>query len=87
MIRCFLLFSACFFLPNLTADQEIPGFDIGGALRFNYHLSSFKEEQVSRGSDFDYNIFRINAIAPYIEINRNTEYRLNWERFKGGMKT
>ncbi|TBW30425.1 hypothetical protein EZJ28_00850 [Gramella sp. KN1008] len=65
--------------------QESPEVDIGGALRFNYNLSSWKPEQKKRGGDFGYDMFRINAIAAYKGIYVNAEYRHYSEAFGGGM--
>ncbi|WP_416384485.1 hypothetical protein [Salinimicrobium sp. HB62] len=65
--------------------QESPEVDIGGALRFNYNLSSWKPEQKKRGGDFGYDMFRINAVAAYRGIYVNAEYRHYSEAFGGGM--
>ncbi len=65
--------------------QEEPEVDIGGALRFNYNLSSWKPEQKNRGGDFGYDMFRINANAAYKGIYLNAEYRFYSEAFGGGM--
>ncbi|GAB3008404.1 outer membrane beta barrel protein [Cyclobacterium sediminis] len=69
-----------------TADaQEVPEVAIGGALRFNYNLSSWKPAQKRRGGEFGYDLFRINAKAAYKGINLNAEYRLYSNAFGGGM--
>ncbi len=77
-----------FFCGNFRSDlhaQESPEVDIGGALRFNYNLSSWKPEQKKRGGDFGYDLFRVNAVAAYQGIYVNAEYRLYSEAFGGGM--
>lgn len=74
-----------FFCSNFLRAQEVPEVDIGGALRFNYNLSSWKPEQKKRGGDFGYDLFRINAVAAYQGIYVNAEYRLYSEAFGGGM--
>lgn len=79
-----LLLCSYFFVPPLQA-QESPEVDIGGALRFNYNLSSWKPEQKTRGGDFGYDMFRINANAAYKGIYLNAEYRLYSDGFGGGM--
>lgn len=71
-------------VPVMQA-QESPEVDVGGALRFNYNLSSWKTEQKTRGGDFGYDLFRINAIAAYKGIYMNAEYRHYSEGFGGGM--
>lgn len=70
---------------NPVLAQEDPEVSIGGALRFNYNLSSWKPAQKSRGGDFGYDLFRINAMAAYKGIYLNAEYRLYSEAFGGGM--
>jgi len=57
----FSFFSSVIF-SDLTAQKK-PEVDLGGALRFNYILSSWKPEQKKRGGDFGYDMFRINAKA------------------------
>lgn len=70
---------------NTLHAQEVPELAIGGALRFNYNLSSWKPEQKRRGGDFGYDLFRINTQAAYKGINLNAEYRLYSNAFGGGM--
>lgn len=84
IIPVILFFFCSNFLSDLRA-QESPEVDIGGALRFNYNLSSWKPEQKKRGGDFGYDLFRINAVAAYQGIYVNAEYRLYSEAFGGGM--
>ena len=86
MLRKFILFSFILLLisTNLFA-QEKPEVQIGGALRFNYNLSSWKEGQKNRGGDFGYDVFRVNAKAKYKGVKLNAEYRLYSEGFGGGM--
>jgi len=50
--------------------------DIGGALRYNYNLSSWKENQVKRGGDFGFEVFRVDVDAKY----KNWELRID-QRF------
>lgn len=80
-----MIFLSCpVFSVDLVA-QETPEVDIGGALRFNYNLSSWKPEQKKRGGDFGYDMFRINAVAAYRGIYVNAEFRHYSEAFGGGM--
>ncbi len=64
--------------------QEDPKISVGGALRFNYNLSSWKEGQKNRGGDFGYDMFRVNFNASWKDIYLNAEYRLYSEAFGGG---
>ncbi|MBT8295056.1 MAG: hypothetical protein KJO51_01425, partial [Gramella sp.] len=68
---------------NLQAQEKLE-VDVGGALRFNYNLSSWKEGQKDRGGDFGYDMFRINFKAVYKGIYLDAEYRLYSEDFGGG---
>ncbi|MFO7978513.1 MAG: hypothetical protein R6U64_07620 [Bacteroidales bacterium] len=58
---------------------------VGGALRFNYNLSSWKEGQMKRGGDLGYDLFRLNVLGSYNGIRLNAEYRWYSEGFGGGM--
>ncbi|SDL35486.1 hypothetical protein SAMN04488034_103294 [Salinimicrobium catena] len=72
-------------LGLFSTAQESPEVDLGGALRFNYNLSSWKPEQKNRGGDFGYDMFRINAVAAYKGVYVNAEFRHYSESFGGGM--
>ena len=58
---------------------------IGGALRLNYNLSTWKKNQVKRGGDFGFDLFRINVNAEHKGVTLNAEYRLYSAGFGGGM--
>jgi hypothetical protein len=73
------------FVGYPAQSQEKPEVQFGGALRFNYNLSTWKEGQKNRGGDFGYDMFRINSIASYKGVKLNAEYRLYSESFGGGM--
>ncbi|MHA6248461.1 hypothetical protein ACXYMU_11025 [Pontibacter sp. CAU 1760] len=86
-----LLLAFALFLSNFASAQspddkpeEKPTLQLGGALRFNYNLSTWKDDQVERGGDFGFDVFRINAIAAYKGIKLNAEYRQYSEGFGGG---
>lgn len=74
-----------FFTSFPVFSQEEPEISVGGALRYNYNLSSWKDGQKDRGGDFGYDMFRINATAAFKDVYLNTEYRLYSESFGGGM--
>lgn len=78
-----LIVLTCFTIPSQAQDK--PEVSVGGALRFNYNLSSWKPEQKQRGGDFGYDVFRINATGSYKGIYLNAEYRLYSQSFGGGM--
>ena len=70
--------------PEEKAEDK-PYLKLGGALRFNYNLSTWKDDQLERGGDFGFDIFRINAEAAYKGIKLNAEYRFYSQEFGGGM--
>jgi hypothetical protein len=72
-------------LASPVTAQDKPEIQIGGAVRFNYNLSSWKEGQKKRGGDFGYDVFRVNAKGAYKGILMNAEYRLYSQGFGGGM--
>ncbi|GAA4830622.1 hypothetical protein [Algivirga pacifica] len=80
-------FLVSFLVTSLTTlnAQDTPNLELGGALRFNYNLSTWKDGQIDRGGDFGYDIFRVNAKAAYKGVKLNAEYRLYSEDFGGGM--
>ena len=83
--KTFYLSTFAFLLLFSVKAQDKPELKIGGALRFNYNLSSWKDGQKKRGGDFGYDMFRVNAKGAYKGIKLNAEYRLYSEGFGGGM--
>ena len=75
---------SCILCGQAVKSQEDPTLEIGGALRFNYNLSSWKEGQKNRGGDFGYDMFRVNVNGAYQGIYINAEYRLYSRSFGGG---
>lgn len=69
-------------LDSLSTDT--PQVDIGGALRFNYVYSSWKEEQKTKGGEFGYDMFRIDFDASYKKVYLKAEYRIYSDAFGGG---
>jgi hypothetical protein len=82
-LKMVLVFTLVPFISLFAQDK--PELHVGGALRFNYNLSSWKEGQKERGGDFGYDVFRVNAKAKYKGVKLNAEYRLYSEGFGGGM--
>ncbi len=80
-----LSFSLRGFSQEKETKEEKPEVTIGGALRFNYNLSTWKEGQKDRYGDFGFDIFRINAKAKYKGVKLDAEYRLYSQAFGGGM--
>lgn len=78
-----------FFITNSFAQEteksKGPNVKVGGALRFNYNLSSWKDSQIKRGGDFGFDVFRINVKADHKKIKLNAEYRFYSAGFGGGM--
>ncbi|WP_371815872.1 hypothetical protein [Flavobacterium sp. CS20] len=72
-----------FINPSIILAQDKPVVDLGGALRYNYNLSSWKSDQKERGGDFGYDVFRINTDVEYRGIRLQAEYRFYSESFGG----
>lgn len=66
-------------------SQDKPELDLGGALRYNYTLTTFRESQTKRGGDFGFDVFWIDAKASYRGITADAEFRLYPEFYGGGM--
>jgi hypothetical protein len=79
------LFLFFFSLSLWLQAQDKPQVKIGGAVRFNYNYSSWKEGQKKRGGDFGFDVFRLNATAKYKGLKLNAEYRMYAEDFGAGM--
>ncbi len=84
-LKTITLLITSIFLFNSFYAQQKPELHVGGALRFNYNLSSWKAGQKARGGDFGYDVFRVNAKAAHKGVKLNAEYRLYSEGFGGGM--
>ncbi|MET3114508.1 hypothetical protein AAKU52_002242 [Pedobacter sp. CG_S7] len=67
----------------IPSKPDKPILKIGGAVRFNYNLSSWKKEQVKRGGDFGLDMFRINADASFKNLDLHAEYRFYSKDFGG----
>ncbi|MEE9431674.1 MAG: hypothetical protein V3V16_11570 [Melioribacteraceae bacterium] len=80
-----LLLAFLLSINSFAQENKKPTLKIGGALRFNYNLSSWKPGQKARGGDFGFDVFRINAKAEHKGIKLNAEYRLYSSGFGGGM--
>lgn len=70
---------------NAQSEQEIPKVTVGGALRFNYNYSDWKEGSKDRGGDFGFDVFRIDVDAAYKKIILDAEYRFYSKSSGGGM--
>lgn len=84
----FLCLGVLFFSWSLMVSlraQDTPEVKLGGALRYNYNYSSWKEGQKNRGGDFGFDVFRLNAKASYKGLKLNAEYRFYSNSFGGGM--
>lgn len=82
-----LLIASVFVLIScgITFAQDKPEVKVGGALRYNYNYSSWKDGQKNRGGDLGFDVFRINAKAKYKGLKLNAEYRFYSKDFGGTM--
>lgn len=84
MITRFVIISFICCSASVHAQDKFK-IKIGGALRFNYVLSSWKDSQIKRGGDFGYDVFRIEPQVSYKGVSLNAEYRFYSDAFGGGM--
>lgn len=77
------LLSLCYSL--LIPAQEKPTVKLGGALRFNYNYSDWKNGNKKRGGDFGFDVFRLNINGAYKKIILDAEYRFYTTSSGGGM--
>ncbi len=76
----------CFLLCSMaTLAQDKPMVTVGGALRFNYNYSTWKDGQKKRGGDLGYDVFKLNTKAEYKGLKLNAEYRFYSSSSGGGM--
>ena len=71
-------------LANASYGQDVPELHLGGALRFNYNYSTWKEGQKNRGGDFGYDVFYLDVNAKYKGLYLDGEYRVYSKSFGGG---
>ncbi len=81
--RSFVFILSLLFASSLFAQEAKPSLKVGGALRYNYNLSSWKKEQVNRGGDFGFDTFIINAKAEYKGLKLVADYRFYTKEFGG----
>lgn len=78
------MFLACCSLhPALAQDR--PELELGGALRFNYNYSDWKDGNKKRGGDLGFDVFRLNVRGAYKQILLDAEYRFYAASSGGGM--
>lgn len=65
--------------------SDTPRFELGGALRFNYNYSDWKQDSKKHGGDFGFDVFRLNLKAEYKKIIMDAEYRFYAKSSGGGM--
>ncbi|WP_044209280.1 hypothetical protein [Flammeovirga sp. OC4] len=77
-------YTLIFTISISTYAQEKPEINIGGALRFNYNNSTWKETHQDTGGEFGYDMFAIKPTASYKGLGLNAEVRFYSQSF-GGM--
>ncbi|CAA0143583.1 hypothetical protein V2647_06565 [Tenacibaculum maritimum] len=65
--------------------QEKPNVELHGALRFNYKLYSWNQQQQKRGGDIGYDMFAINPKASYKGLTLQVKYRLYAQEYGAGL--
>ncbi len=79
------LLAVLLMLPCTVLAQENPQVHIGGALRFNYNISTYDKLQQIRGGDINYDMFAISPKVSYKDLYVDIEYRLYEHQYGGGM--
>ncbi|ANQ48045.1 hypothetical protein MY04_0663 [Flammeovirga sp. MY04] len=82
-MKKYLLLSFLFLLSTPLFSQDKPEFHFGGALRFNYNYSTWKEGHQQRGGDFGYDMFSLQPTLKYKGIGLKTDIRIYSEAFGG----
>ncbi|NLR91933.1 hypothetical protein [Flammeovirga agarivorans] len=80
-----LLFLLFFFSLPQSYAQDKPEIHFGGALRFNYNYSDWKEGHKKRGGDFGYDMFSLRPTASYKGLGLNVDLRIYSDAFGGIM--
>lgn len=70
-------------LPTYLIANDRPKVTLGGALRFNYNYSNWKEESKNKGGDFGFDVFRLNVNATYGNLYLDADYRM-YPKSSGG---
>ncbi|OHX65115.1 hypothetical protein [Flammeovirga pacifica] len=82
-MKKYLLLSFFFFSTLSIFGQDKPEVHFGGALRFNYNNSSWKEGHQQRGGDFGYDMFSLRPEAKYKGIGLKADLRIYSDAFGG----
>lgn len=87
MKKILLLLSMSLFATEVVAQSNDSStelaIDIGGALRFNYNYSSWKQQQKTRGGDFGFEVFLIKLDAEYGKLEMHLDQRFYAESSGG----
>jgi hypothetical protein len=62
-------------LAVAKTEKKDEGIKIGGAIRANYSVTSYDEDNEDRNGDFDFDIFRLNVSGKINDISVNGEIR------------
>lgn len=81
----FLLFVGFVKGEEKKEKREWPVFKLGGALRFNYNYSDWKEGSRRRGGDFGYDVFKLDLKGSYKRFLMQVDYRFYAKAFGGAM--
>ncbi len=68
-----------------NSARELPVFKLGGALRFNYNYSDWKEGSRKRGGDFGFDVLKLDLNASYKRLLMFADFRFYAKAFGGAM--
>lgn len=61
--------------PTQAKEEKSDGIRIGGAVRTNYSVATYDDDNQDRGGDYDFNIFRINLDGTIGDVGLKAEMR------------
>lgn len=68
-----------------NSKKEVPKVELHGALRYNYKISSWKDNQKQRGGDFGFDMLAFSPKAHYKGLTMDFEYRFYASEFGNGL--
>lgn len=80
-----LCLAVCAAASEKIPKSDLPTLKLGGALRFNYNYSDWKEGSRKRGGDFGYDLFKLDLKGSYKRFLLAVDYRFYAKAFGGAM--
>ena len=84
-MRTTIIFMMAAILSLPAMAQEKPVVELHGALRYNYKVSSWKENQKEKGGDFGFDMLAFSPKAHFKGLTMDFEYRFYAAEFGNGL--